>query len=119
MEKGKFSTKLKLKKIDIDGKIYYKLKEPLIFNYKNIDYIVPKGYITDLATIPYPLSKIIKKDNPKYARSSIMHDYFYYIKMNRFKADNMYFVCMYSENTPLRYSIPFYLAVRSFGFKYY
>lgn len=116
---SKFTTKLKLKKIDINGKRYYKLKEPLIFNHKSIDYIVPKGFITDLTTIPYPLSRIIKKDNPKYAKGAVLHDWLYHIKINRFKADNLYFISMYNDNTPLRYAVPFYTAVRLFGFRYY
>ena len=105
-------SKLRLKKISKDQ---YELKEPLEFEIDDLLWAVPKGFQTDLASIPYPINKIIKKDNKKYARSSILHDYLYCIKWDRFEADELFFKAMMIEKTPLRYSVIFYLAVRIFG----
>jgi hypothetical protein len=105
-------SKLRLRKI---SKKLYELKEPLRFEIDGLDWYVPNGFETDLASIPYPINKILKRDNKRYVRSSILHDYLYEIKFNRFESDELFFKAMRIEGSPLIYSVIFYLAVRIFG----
>jgi hypothetical protein len=98
-----------------DGFNIYELKQPLEFN----GIKVPIGFKTNLTSVPYPLSKIIKRNNLKYVRSSIIHDYLYECKIKRSVADEIFYDCMIEEETPLRYRVPFYILVRSFGWLYY
>lgn len=118
---NQFITKLKLEKIhkDKDDKQWYKLKDDLTLEYDNRRIVVKKGYQTDLTTIPYPLSKWIKRDSRRYIRSAIVHDWFYEFHYSRLQADNWFWKAMGIEGTPLRYKIPMYLAVRIFGGKYW
>lgn len=37
---------------------------------------VPAGFITDLASVPFPLSKIFKPDG-RWAKAAVIHDYLY------------------------------------------
>jgi len=107
-----FLNKLVLESIS-DSK--YILKDDLVAQVDGKYYTVPKGFITDLASVPYPLNKWIKSDNSKYLKSAVMHDFFYVSQMDRKKADDLFLLLMESENTPRRYKYSFYLAVRLFG----
>ena len=99
-----------------DGFKIYELTKPLKSMIDNEVVIVPAGFRTDFATVPYPINKVISRDNKKYVKSAIIHDMLYRTKiLSRFEADEMFFKSMCIEGTPLRYSIPFYFAVRLFG----
>lgn len=108
-----FLNNLKLKPISKDR--YILINDLSAVTEDGIVHTAPKGFITDLASIPYPLDKWIKDDNSKYRKSAVMHDFFYSIKMDRKKADKLFLKLMESENTPRRYMYSFYLAVRLFG----
>jgi hypothetical protein len=100
---------------DKGGYKIYVLVTDLFFHIDGSRYIVPRGFRTDLASIPFPMSKWIKRENDHYARSVILHDYLYQKQIGRFKADEIFFQAMLEEGTPLRYAIPFYLGVRLCG----
>lgn len=111
-----FLTKLITRQLDKEN---HRLEEDLVAIIDGVTYTAPKTFITDFASIPYPLDKWIKDDNFKYRKSATMHDYFYTIKMNRKKADKLFYDLMESENTPRRYKYSFYIAVRLFGWVRY
>jgi hypothetical protein len=102
---------------EVNGYSIFRLERPIICKIDGIDYSVPQGFKTDFASIPYPVSKFIKRDSDKYRSSCVVHDMLYRKKVNRFEADELFFKCMVAEGTPMRYAIPFYLAVRLFGGK--
>lgn len=111
-----FLTNLKLRPIDNEN---YILEDELSAVVDDKLYTAPKDFITDLASVPYPLDKWIKDDNSKYRKSAVMHDYLYSIKIDRKKADDIFLFLMECENTPRRYKYSFYLAVRLFGWVRY
>ena len=108
-----------------NGYNLYLLKKPLKVIYdedKDIKSLeVPINFCTDLTSVPKPFNKWVKRSNPKYAKPSIIHDYLYTEtkRYTRLFADNMFYKCMKHEGTPLRYRIPFYLMVRTFGWLRY
>lgn len=118
-------SKLKVEPIKVnnktlieDGYKQYVLKKPLVLTLNDKSTItIPAGFKTDLASIPYPLSNWIKRDNKRYIRSVIVHDYLYGEKRaySRKYADDMLFECMKAEKVPFRYLYPMYWAVRLFG----
>ena len=115
-----FKTKLKVKLDHIrDGVKWYKLKEDLVYQDKENTYIIPAGFNTDLTTIPKPLDKWIKPDNKKYQREAILHDYLYCLEIGKVKSDLIYYKAMKTNKVPLRYRVPFFLAVFCFGWFYY
>lgn len=115
--KFKFSHKKDFVKV-------YDLKEDFTFFYDKNFYIIVAGFETDFASIPYPLSKWIKRKNDNYLVAPIIHD-FLYSKNNQVKsvtrkiADKAFKDCMTKEGTPKRYKYPFYYAVRLFGYRYF
>lgn len=98
----------------------YLLKKPMYVIGDGFDDIcIPTNFKTDLTSIPRPLNKIIKRNNPKYARAALVHDFLYSRESensSRLFADNMFWRCMKYEGVPKRYMIPFYISVRLFGF---
>ena len=82
---------------------------------------VPKGYITDLASIPWIAQCIIPKLG-KQNRSSVVHDYLYEVgsingkKITREIADKIYFGLMKSRKVSAWNRHIQYRALRMFGF---
>lgn len=54
----------------------YTLKRDLWYFGKRDTFMVPAGFVTDLATIPWPLSILLPPDGP-WARPAILHDFQY------------------------------------------
>ena len=79
---------------------------------------VPKGFITDLASIPRPFWSIIGSPNGRYGRSAVIHDYIYRtpeIKYTRKRADEIFYEGMvYLKVNFFRRKI-MYFAVRIFA----
>ena len=50
------------------------LDQEFRFSHDRINYIVPKGFHTDLATIPFPVSIILPPDGD-YKESAVVHDF--------------------------------------------
>lgn len=106
-----------------DGYKQYLLKKPLKLCFERnksiISYEVPIGFLTDLASIPRPFNKWIKRDNLRYAKSVIIHDYLYTTRTPRNECDKILYMCMKYE-VGLKYAIPFWVFVRLGGWiRYY
>lgn len=98
-----FKTKLKLEKV---AKNEYVLKEPLIYD----NYVVPKNFYTDLASIPRILHWLFKPQSKGYTKSSVVHDYLYSLrKFNKFKADLVFLQAMKEEQKGLDGSVRWFL----------
>ena len=52
----------------------WELLEDFIFEINGIEYIVPKGFPTDLATIPWPVCIFLPPDG-EYKESAVIHDF--------------------------------------------
>ena len=107
-----FKTKLKVKYIKgtKDPKMY-KLNK--ILQYDEI--IIPIGFKTDLASIPYPLNKILKPFR-KYTRSAVLHDFLYSSnRTDRYYDDRKFLEAMKSDEVNLSVRYSFYISVRLFG----
>lgn len=65
------------------------------FGHKASDevYIVPKGYIFDGASVPWPATAFVPKTHPLYIGATALHDYLYehmYDRMDRRRADDVF-----------------------------
>ena len=76
---------------------------------------VPKGFLTDFASIPKIFHSFIS-DKDKYNKASVIHDYLYYTAIfDRKTADKIFLEAMEVLNIhPVKRYI-FYLSVRIFG----
>ena len=82
--------------------------------------IVPKGFITDLASIPRPLRGIFNV-NGKSRAPAVLHDYLYCSQQlkGRKEADGLFLEAMVARGMdPVTRNL-MYVAVRSFGWIYY
>lgn len=80
---------------------------------------VPKGFVTDFASIPRVFQSIFQKDDTRWAKAVILHDYLYETRIfSRAIADLILFEAM-KIKTPLWICILFYVAVRIGGNKIY
>lgn len=76
---------------------------------------VPKGFITDLASVLWPASTIIPKSG-KYNGAAVVHDYLYSEhKRPRKECDIIFLEAMEVLNVPLWKRLIMYRAVRMFG----
>lgn len=78
--------------------------------------MVPKGFKTDLASVPRLMWWFLSPT--EIAEAAVVHDFLYSIKYNRKKADIiLYDLCRETEGRVKSYLI--YLAVRLFGWRSY
>jgi len=91
----------------------------LIEDFEIDGYIIPKGFITDLASVPSWLWSIMPPFG-KWMVAAIIHDYLYQNGIyNRKQCDKeLYKYCIY-YNTPIYLGLIIYLTVRLFGKKKY
>lgn len=92
----------------------YILENPLIYYPKDI--YVPKGFETDLASIPRGFRDKLPA-NREYAPAAVVHDYLYtnHGMYSRAQADWIFLKAMKDCGTPLKARWAMYLAVRFYG----
>ncbi|MFN2602557.1 MAG: DUF1353 domain-containing protein [Gemmatimonadaceae bacterium] len=76
------------------------LQSPMIFRARNapsLIVIVPRGFVTDYASIPRPL-RILLPNNGEYGNATIVHDYLYWRQdCTRSQSDNILAIAMKDE----------------------
>lgn len=80
--------------------------------------IVPRGFVTDLASIPQPL-QLLRGRNPstsRYSDAAVLHDYLYWRQdCTRTQADNIMAIAMMEAGVPFLERRLVHEAVRQFG----
>lgn len=76
---------------------------------------VPKGFRTDLASIPRIFWNIFPPFG-RYTQAAVVHDYLYRIQHNRKQADKIFYDLMIEYGTRKWKAKIMYLAVRIFGY---
>lgn len=80
---------------------------------------VPKGFISDFATIPWPASMLIPKSG-LYNQAAVLHDYLYWIQIfSRYKSDLFFLRGMEVLNVNEFKRKLMYSQVRMWGWKYW
>ena len=88
-------------------------------NYTRDGVTVPKGYITDLASIPRILWWLYPASNGDYAGACVVHDYLYTIKFPRKSADRALRKALKEDGNNRITVFLFYSSVRIFGWSKY
>ena len=115
---GYFTARLNASPTNLDATISglprYIINESFTFVSENGNEItIPKGYISDLASFPWPFRNWFKHYDQRWAQAAVLHDYLCAVKKYPRKyADLYFFEAMESSRNPwyLRWSI--YLTVR-------
>lgn len=99
----------------------YQLKEPMTIYINGKLLKVPKGFVTDLASIPRIFWSFDSPFNGKYMSAAILHDYLYAcsIAHSRQEADRILYSAMLAEGSSKWTANKFYFAVRTGGGSHY
>lgn len=98
-------------------KVKWKLKEQVVYTLEDTQeqILVPKGFSTDLASIPRTLW-VFYAPFGKYSRAAVVHDYLYRTQTKtRKESDKIFYKAMKDDGvaTGIRHQV--YLMVRLFG----
>lgn len=97
--------------------VNFKLASNLIVNISGNEIIVPKGFITDLASVPRFFWSIFPPTKAIYVYPSILHDYLYQSPAftTRRYADDVFYSFLIERGASQTRALEFYYAVRIFG----
>ena len=97
-----------------DGRTY-RLTAPFVVSYADRKFLVPRGFETDLASVPRILWSIFPPHG-QYSKAAVLHDYLYRVsKLSRAHCDRIFLDCMEALGVPLVQRRAMYLGVRMFG----
>ena len=101
------------------GRTLYELVQPLTFkhgvNGGGVTVKVPKGFVTDFASIPKVFWPILPPSG-KYTKAAVIHDYLYRLPgCSRFLADSIFREVMAQLGVSFLKRCTMYYAVRFFG----
>jgi hypothetical protein len=102
-------------------KYNYQTCKNIIFSVNGVRHIIPKGFKTDLASIPRPIWSFMSPAHSALMAPSIVHDWFYRMTCDydRKQIDLIFFHMLIAEGTPKWRAYLMYYAVRRFGAKSY
>jgi len=117
-----FLTELDLRDLSTPKKELYELLAPLVLNHKGILITVPKGFKTDLASVPR-VPFIYNKWGNRAHREAVIHDYLYKIdaipNLPREMCDLIFLDAMICRGNDQDVYEPMYEAVRAAGWIFY
>ena len=113
-----FHTQLRVRAVR--GSVFRELTRTLVYELRNRDEIVvPKGFMTNYASIPKALRWFIDQDGPAIRDISVVHDYLYsqgnLYRYTRRQADQILYQGMREQGAGWFKAGAAYLAVRWFG----
>jgi len=102
-------------------KYSFKLCQDLYFQIDGDVYSVPKGFVTDLASIPKFLWWYKAPNRFEHIAPAVVHDYFYRCTDgdSRKFADDVFYDMLVEQGAGKATAYKFWLAVRLFGWKHY
>ena len=112
-----FTTKLVLEYLPKINR--WKTRRKLVYfvgeEYSEDKIVVPRGFITDLASVPWPFSMFVPKSG-KYNAPAVLHDFICSQKIrSRAECDRIFLEAMEVVGVPLFKRRIMYRAVRMFG----
>lgn len=113
-----YSSELALKKEKLG---LWSLKQDFTFSYNNKQYVIKNNFLTDLASVPFPLSLWLKPDGV-YKESAVIHDWFLKemyngnLNISRKYASNAFLASLRYQNIPMYKIIILYSGVRLYDF---
>ena len=110
--------------LDEDYIKWYSIKEPLEYKSDKHHVIVPINTMTDFATTPKWIHWLLKPQDRRYSKSSILHDHLYYQRDTcKFSDDLIFLEAMKTEQNTFISKIEnkykrFYETVKCFGIRW-
>ena len=99
----------------------YKLCEPVEVRIDGEKIIIPRQFITDLASVPRPFWTFISPNQSNLIAPAILHDYLYscHKDYDRIDVDEIFYNALVENNVSTFRSYLFYVGVRMFGYPHY
>lgn len=100
---------------------YYELESEMLAWVNDCLIVVPKGFRTDLASVPWWMQWRFNSKDRSLIRPGILHDYFYDQpgSYSRKEVDEIFYYALQVEGNSLYTRYAMYTAVRLFGWRYY
>ena len=95
--------------------------DDMYFKIEGNEYFIPKGFDTDLASIPRIIWPVMAPSHSSFMRSSIVHDWFYRktCDFDRKQTDLIFYHMLKNDEvSEFKASLMFY-TVRAFGARFY
>lgn len=118
MKMSSFTEPLLLE--DISGTDYWRVGRDLVYHAGQLPsrevYVVPRGFCTDLASIPRPLWAVVGHPAGPYRAAAVLHDWLYAVQVTtRQRADDLFLESMAVLNVDRWRRMTLWLGVRSGG----
>ena len=116
---SRFKGKLEVEIVKDDAKGLFRLLKPLVFesDSKGLVIRVPKGYVTDFASVPLLFRNIVGEQARK---SGTVHDYLYGShELQRYICDGLLYEMLVTEKVPKYQAFLYWLMVRAFGWIFF
>lgn len=99
----------------------FQLTDPFMVSVNSRMLTIPRGFITDLASIPRFLWSFYSPHSVETIRPAVIHDYLYACvsEYNRFEADNIFYYALRENSVGRLKALQYYYAVRAFGWMHY
>ena len=84
---------------------------------KKVAYFIPRGFVTDFASVPRALWWLVSPTDYSVLRASLLHDYLYRTghRIDRKRADRLFYRKLIEDGTPRWKARLMYWAVRLFA----
>ncbi|MFA5240508.1 MAG: DUF1353 domain-containing protein [Phycisphaerae bacterium] len=99
----------------------FKLNAPFLAVVNRQVFVVPRGFITDLASVPRFLWPLYPPQDTRTIRPAILHDYMYqqYTGLSRIQADRIFYYGLLENGLSKSKSLKYYYGVRMVGWLFY
>src|SRR5690606_33624367 len=99
----------------------FQLTEPFMVSLDSRMLTIPRGFITDLASIPRFLWSFYSPTEVATVLPAVIHDYLYACvsEYNRLEADNIFYYALRENGVSKIKALKYYYAVRFFGWAHY
>lgn len=98
------------------GKGLWKVLHPWVYRGARITIEVPAGFLTDLASIPWPASLLIPRNDPVHAAAAVAHDWLYSQQpISRKDADNLFHSILVDDGERVTRSFLMWIGLRIGG----
>lgn len=101
----------------IEKSCQYELTDTLRVELSHSIMEVPKGFHSDLASVPFPVTCLFARSAPITVYPSVFHDYLYRerVGVSRKQADDWYYELLIAEGVGYYKALVYYTGVRLFG----
>ena len=99
----------------------FQLTESFMVSVDSRTLIIPRGFITDLASIPRFLWSFYSPTEVSTILPAVLHDYLYgcVSEYNRYEADNIFYYALRENGVSKWKALKYYYGVRIFGASHY